>query len=291
MNFNKNIIPFAACLICAATLTLSCTSNPFSNDQEIKEAKLSGQVRLSDELSPDSVYIWLEGFNLGTYTDSSGKFSILLPSPEAQGYGKGYNGEMFLYFYAANYRLDSSTVSFANGKLAKVQQDVNENGSLKELKTLLSLLQINTSIFPSVIHLDEHAPVEVVVKLKVFQYSLQVNYKGLMTKFGIIKTGMIFKSVIDPEINSVFIDLRGSKKLMYNFSSYQQEEWRYNFILNTNELLPGEYSVFPYIVVPQENVPTQLLKSIGNNIEEFGMGYLKLPMKRTDGLFEVMSDN
>lgn len=291
MNFNKNIIPFAACLICVVTLTLSCTSNPFSSDQEIKNIKLSGQVRLSDGLSPDSVYIWLEGFNLGTYTDSSGKFSILLPSPEAQGYGKGYNGEMFLYFYAANYRLDSSTVSFANGKLAKVQQDVNENGSLKELKTLLSLLQINTSIFPSVVHLDEHAPVKVVVKLKAFQYPLQVNYKGLMTKFGIIKTGMVFKSVIDPEINSVFTDLRGSKKLMYNFSSYQQEEWRYNFILNTNELLPGGYSVFPYIIIPQENVPLQLMESIGNNIEEFGMGYLKLPMKRTDGLFEVMSDN
>ena len=67
--------------------------------------------------------------------------------------------------------------------------------------------------------------------------------------------------------------------------------WEYDFKLNKDEILPGKYSVFPYLLIPQRNVPPELIESISPGAEDFGMDYLKLPMKRTDALFEVLNIN
>ena len=296
MCFNKNIIPFAACLIYVATLTLSCTSNPFSNDQEIKEAKLSGQVELSDGLSPDSVYVWLEGINLGAYTDNNGKFSISLPPPEAQGYGKGFNGELNLYFYVANYGLGSSVVVFANGKLDQVQQDIDEDGSLIEVKTLSPLLHIRTSTLLQSLNfgVQDTFPMKVIVEFETFYKTLVVESLREDLPWpqrGFFRTGIIFKSLDNPSQNTIFVD--SPKCFLYHDALLKnsKQTWEYDFELNKDEILPGKYSVFPYLLIHQRNVPPELIESISPGVEDFGMDYLKLPMKRTDGLFEVMSDN
>jgi len=269
---------------------LSCTSNPFSSDEEISGASLTGTVRLSDGSSPDSVYVWLEGFNLQTFTDDSGYFSFSLPPPETQGFGKGFNGDLNIYYYFANYKLDSSTVTFADGKFALNQKEINEDGSLIEVINLSALLQISTSVFPSAVHFGEQKSMYVEVYLKTFQYPLQVEFIGELHKEGVIRTGMIFKSINNPIDYTRFIDTPDSEHLTDVLTRDQQQDWRYYFELDSNEFLPGKYLVFPFILIKQENIPPQLMESMGNNIEEFGMDYLKLPMKRTDGLFEVLAD-
>ncbi|MFH2048808.1 MAG: hypothetical protein ABIJ12_05120, partial [bacterium] len=245
-----------------------------------------------DKTKPDGVYVWLESYDIGTFTDSDGKFSITLPSPEASGLGSDFSGEIYLYFYFANYILDSSVVIFSNGKFSDIQRDIKQDGSLKEVKILSSLLQVNTSIIPSVVRLDENGPVKVTVKLKTFHYPLQIYYRGLLIKPppGILKSGIVFKSIVDPENRSVLFDLPGSKKLIYNFPSFQQEEWEYNYNLNTNELLPGKYSIFPFIIINQKRPPIKLIESLGDtSMYIFQPDYIKLPMKRNDGSFEVLA--
>ena len=58
------------------------------------------------------------------------------------------------------------------------------------------------------------------------------------------------------------------------------QSWR--LIINkTPGLIPvGRYEIIPYIFVEQEDVPPQLLESLGPNVLELGPDFLKIPFKR-----------
>ena len=54
---------------------LNCTNNPFGNDEiSDKGRKITGTVKLTDNSSPQGIYVWLEAIEVGTYTDADGFF-------------------------------------------------------------------------------------------------------------------------------------------------------------------------------------------------------------------------
>ncbi|MCI0698440.1 hypothetical protein L0337_41385 [candidate division KSB1 bacterium] len=88
-----------------------CTSNPFGGDEITGgNRQISGNLILKDKSSPESVYVWLEGFGLNAWTNNRGEFKINLPPPASQGPAGGVDGVFALYFYLANYSLQSTTV-------------------------------------------------------------------------------------------------------------------------------------------------------------------------------------
>jgi len=292
-NFNSKNFSLYLCMICIVVILLSCTSNPFFSDEEISRKEISGYVTLSDNSSPDSVYVWFEGFNLWTYTNDSGYFSITFSSPESQGLGRGFSGELNIYFYLANYRLDTAIVVFSNGRLSNNQKDINKDGELIKAKELQELLNIETFITPSEVSAGQRYQLKVIVKLKTFRENVIVEsfrelYEWPLT--GFFRTGLIFESVDKPILNTRFIDSPECFLFPEVLSKEMEQQWVYDFTIDSTEFLPGKYSVFPYLIITQRNMPTQLLKSIGDStMLDFGLEYLKLPIKRTEGLFEVLA--
>ena len=59
-----------------------CTGSPFSDNEIPQETRrITGKVEISDNThSPEGVYVWLGGFDIGTFTDQDGEFEITLPS-------------------------------------------------------------------------------------------------------------------------------------------------------------------------------------------------------------------
>ena len=58
--------------------------------------------------------------------------------------------------------------------------------------------------------------------------------------------------------------------------------------LQSHQLPKGEYEVIPYLLINQ-SLPEGLLESLGENVEELGPNYLKMPILRETGRF-VLTD-
>ena len=68
-------------LLVITVLTLcTCTKNPFHNNGSVSDHySIKGSVELDDGENPESLYVWLEIINIGTWTDTTGQFSLSLP--------------------------------------------------------------------------------------------------------------------------------------------------------------------------------------------------------------------
>ena len=189
--------------------------------------------------------------------------------------------------------MDTAIVVFSNGRLSNDQKDINKDGELIKAKELQELLNIETFITPSEVSAGQRYQLKVIVKLKTFRENVIVEsfrelYEWPLT--GFFRTGLIFESVDKPILNTRFIDSPECFLFPEVLSKEMEQQWVYDFTIDSTEFLPGKYSVFPYLIITQRNMPTQLLKSIGDStMLDFGLEYLKLPMKRTEGLFEVLA--
>lgn len=275
----------------------SCTYNPFTHNDQITENKIDGEVKLSDGTSPDSIFIWLEGFNIGTYTNQNGQFSLTLPPAEIQGLGTGYNGTFNLYYYLANYKMLLQPLSFVNGELNVNQEVISNDGKLHKIKILPKLLSIKTSISPSSIQFGQDTTLTVTAKLTSYDEYLRVeSLRKPIYISGIpaIRTGLIFKPIDSPADSTIYYDYFDSFFHFDSLLAYQTITFNYEFDSNLINFSPGSYHVYPYLKIiqpngssEQEDVPEKLLDQIAPQIKVKGLYYRRLPMKRTDAVFTV----
>jgi hypothetical protein len=62
------------------------------------------------------------------------------------------------------------------------------------------------------------------------------------------------------------------------------------FGLRGVSISPGNYEMIPYLLVKHEPVPPNLIASLGNNAEAFGLEYLKIPFRREGGSLRVSAN-
>jgi len=145
---------FALFPLVAAVLNLicGCTSNPFG-DNEISEEKrkISGVAQLADQSSAKGIMVWMAGFNVSALTDENGRFEIALPPKGSQGSTGGLSGIFNMYFFVANYLLDSAQVVVQNGAFVYGRGDVNKDGKLSAPRSLRRFLRISTAVLPAAV--------------------------------------------------------------------------------------------------------------------------------------------
>jgi len=278
-------------LIFIVYLLSSCTSNPFFSDEKITTVKLKGQIELDDKTKPDGVYVWLAIYDIGTFTDSDGKFSITLPSPETHGLGNDFSGDVSIYFYLANYRLDSSSIVIANGKLLEDQGNIDDNGNFIEKISLSKFVDIEAFVEPEVVDFNKTNTFRVTIKLMALHETIKVkSLREIITPGGgFLRTGLIIESVEDSGENIIFIDLPVS--FLWGDVLFADQEQLLTIYVSNNQNIfsEGQYRVIPYLLPVQKGVPDGLITSLSPHVEEFCKDYLKLPIKRIDGSFEVLA--
>jgi len=252
----------------------SCVKNPFWDDPKMELPKIKGKLMLDDGSSPESAYIWLEEFDLGTYPDEKGQFKINIPPVSAQNSATGASGLFYLYFFLQNCVLDSIALDFANGKLSNSQLNINDDGSLKEPVILLKLINVETSI------MDEFYPdLSVTIKLntafdKVRYLSHQVTVHKVTTFSGILING-------GPE--NITLIMRDHFPLNSNYVERGTEViWEVPLPVDSlNVMEAGDYEIVPFILVTQTNKPpADLLDNFPPFAEKFHADYLSLPFNR-----------
>lgn len=262
-----------------------CTKNPFGEDDISSGSRqVRGSVQVADAQSSEGVYVWLEGFDLGTHSDASGRFQITLPPTASQGGSGAVSGIFDLYFYLANYQLATAQVVTRNGAFVYSSGDINRNGELKDTKVLHRFLRISTKVEPAVV---------------------SENYPGTITNVQVTLTAavdsvtVVFPRSVGSTLGAVLVRHIGTQQVFIyeSFPNVTTSEvatvgraarsWSMSLNRFARPLPAADYEVFPYLLVRHEVIPGGLIASLGTRVEELGPNYLKIPFRREGGEFTV----
>ncbi|MBN2278949.1 MAG: hypothetical protein JXQ65_00050 [Candidatus Marinimicrobia bacterium] len=294
---NRNICALLSLLF---LLVVRCTENPFFSDEKrMKKEKISGRVELKDGVDPAGVFIWLKTFDLSTYTDEKGKFSLSLPLPENQDGGTGYEGKFILYFFMANYRTDSLTLEFTHGELLEDQDHIIHTGKLKNTITLEPLISFKTTEFQDCLQEEDYFLLEfdrdslfqvVDVEVTVHQrtlvlYSLRQDREWPDT--GFFRTGMIFLP-LDHDSDPVFIESFNAFQSQDAVLAYSTGIWSFELGLRLSDFEEADYEAFPYILIDHPEIPGALWSALGEEKMNFDANYLQYPFKRTPARVRIV---
>jgi hypothetical protein len=275
---------FAAnlCFIILAGCTETSSVNQIDSP---RRDKISGKIGLSPGVSPESVYVWLGGTSLKTYTDNTGAFELTLP---ASGRVPPFNvtASFDLYFYLANYKLSSTPVFVEDGQFLYSRGDIGREGALINTRYLQELLKINTLVQPAEVATSYQGLILVEVSLAAFLDSVVVvfpkasgdKHGGVLLKH--LDSGRIFVDAPDNGFTRTVVEKIGREPLQYTF----------DFSFRPNVLPSGRYEIIPHFLIAQENMPAGLLAGLGENVEALGPNFLKIPIRRKGGQFMVRAD-
>ncbi len=277
-------------LLTISTLAFNqCNHNPFDDDV-IAHTKnsITGNVEQNRADGPQKVFVWLEGFDIGTWTNTSGNFKIDLPPSPIQP-GGGLTGSFKLFFYVSNFKLDSSIIAVQNGELKMSYGDVDETGRLRNQKHLIKTLHIKTEVIPSSVQENYDGPISVELILQSADDKDTVYIKYPDKAEGPL-TVLFFQNI---EAAKDSITILGNDLLLDNFSfaddsiSSVPNVWSSAFQFSPNFLPRGTYQVIPFFIIGRQKVPPALLNNFGDNIELPNKNFVNVPTTRTGGFFNV----
>ncbi len=265
-------------------LIAGCTGNPlFEDDGIVDRNTIRGKVVLSDGASPFGAYVWLEFLSLGTRVDSSGNFELNLSA--ASGPASKAEGPYHLYFFVANYNLDSAVVVFRDGKLLPGKGDVAEDGSLRHTITLRKFLDIEVRVAPPTIptNYKDSLFVAVVLQPHTGQDSITVELPGLLPE-GVAQ--VLFVHLRDDSVEVMATDryaITGSSN--YHLVQYHPLTLTLLLPWPTDRYAPGGYRFLPHVRIHHQPLPKGMLKSL--SVKHTIMDMLRIPYKVSGGRLQV----
>ncbi len=269
-------------LLIVFLMILACTENPFDTPDQIQvsDNTITGKIKLNDGSSPQHVYVWLEGFDLGAYPNSNGEFKIILPPPQLQPNG-GISGAFNLFYYLSNFKLDSTQITMQNGKLVLDFGDVNEYGALRRSKYLRKILKINMTVEPNRISEDFPSGVAIDLTLEATEDTIYIRYPNRSAG----PLAILFFKSCHQEVNLIrmFENSIGAVNApLYTDSiTADRKQWEIGFRLQSNFLPIGDYEIIPYFVILQESIPADLLDDFGSDLRPPDDDFVNIPTLRT----------
>ena len=281
---SHNVIFFATIIL----LLSGCQSSSVGNsDLALGQRQIAGRVSLGSNLSPEGVFVWLEGFDFGARTDVNGDFQFTLPPATLQP-GGGVSGAFQLYFYMANFRLDALTVIVNHGEFIYTPGVFTDSGELTQTRFLSPLLDIEVRPIPESAQQTD----AVILTTRIF---LRTTFSDTVFVF----MPQNVNGVLNPLIYS-----RQDVQQVRVFGSTNAGFTPGDTLAITNDgpvelirlltggppdLEVGRYEIVPFLFVLNNIVPEGLLRSLGSNLDQLGAGYLQLPFRRRTTIFEISS--
>lgn len=277
-------------LTLGAALNFNCLENPFGNQDEIRDKRqVSGQVVFAAGGAAAGVFVWLDIYNVSVSTDAEGKFKIVLPAAQSR---SGLVQEGVLYFYIANYQLASARVKILNGEFMPLEDDLDKQGQVRGPIVMRRAVNIVTEVIPA--SLPANAPSLLIRASVVADEGCAIVYNPLMPEvpYNMPDTAglgaAIFRHLASGDFFVVRLDPQGRANERIVPCSYDSLHRELMIPINQLPVMPvGKYEVIPYLLCEPENTPSGLLAKLGLELNELGANFLKKPMRRTGGVFEI----
>lgn len=274
------LIFYVLTVICIAT---QCTQNPVFSDNVIPAANhwVKGRVVLSDSLIAKGAAVWLEGYDLGTFADQNGEFTLLLPPGGSLQDGVEH-GVFRLFFYVGNYEMAIRNVVVINGNVATNQGDMGRDGFLAETVSLKKILHIETLVDPVSISSGPDT-LNCEVRLTptendTIRFLAQGTSACLFSAF--------IRSLDKP--NEKVVKVQTASMLLNVFTIDNSGIMlKLRIYLRHAELVGGYHEVIPFIILYQPYLPKGIKRLINYDFKSFNAAYLNIPYHRSGGRFQV----
>ncbi len=120
------------------SIHIACLSDKSSitnipNEQNHYNRFIYGYVELEHQTNHNNCAVFLDQLNVGTYTDSSGFYSITIPDSLCSNDKLAFVGVVQLYFYSFNFQLDSLPVVIGENGIITDSLAVVSNGKIKQV--------------------------------------------------------------------------------------------------------------------------------------------------------------
>ncbi|MFQ6616016.1 MAG: hypothetical protein ACE5HZ_04520 [Fidelibacterota bacterium] len=278
---------FIRCVVLSTILGLvvSCTDNPFVAGEEVSPRSIGGRVLLADGSSPGGVFVWLEDVRVSTWTDEKGEFVLSLPAPSQGGGVTGHSGTFSLYFYVANYGIDSAQVVLVNGDVARSRGDLDERGKLADVIHLKRILTIHTDVIPESFPRYYRGQVAVSVTLRALSDDVTVESLKKVENRTLSRSGLIIVDQAGNFVNA--IGFGTTWQLAPEIVSRESKALNMVLTWPPCELQEGLYTMIPYLLIRQGNMPPELVEDMGEDVDDLGPSYLTMPFRRDGGEFFV----
>ena len=268
------------------TTQLACTKSPFDEEVAPPPTKISGRIdlhRVDDDNS--NIYVWLEGINISTFTDSTGYFELELPLERSSDVTGAYR----LFCFVANYTTATADIILQNGLFRYSQGDLDRFGGVNRVIDMFKILDITTIVQPRSTPITFGGPIDVQVTVRAIADSVAVVFPksvgGLLGGlfFRNLDTGQIFIDIPDEGADTKETIIVGSEQPISRRGVFQLNGTNFRDLI-----LPiGDYEVIPYFFIEHEELPAELLRSLGERVEEPHPQFLNIPVKRDGGKFRV----
>lgn len=285
MNFLLPALPLGIYLL----LFSGCTKSPFSEDKTaLGTRQIRGAVTLDDGSSPEGVYVWMQRYDVSAHTDAGGRFQLTLPSPSPSDQSAS-SGVFTVYFYLANFYLDSAKVFTRDGVFVYEKGDVNKNGELSAPRRMQRLLRISTTV-------KRFTPPVTARDSTVVQVSLQADINPVAVVFPNAcpdrecpdhRIGaVLLRNISTNDVYVVQMSPGAASRHLVTVGQVPVTRTMY-FSLDRVLIPAAVYEVIPYLWIEREALPPRLIDSIGSNVLALGPDYLKIPFRREGGRLEV----
>ena len=263
---------------------IGCTGNTLFDDEisSLDGYSFHGRIKVLGSRNGGQVYTWLEEFDVGTWTDSSGYFELKLPPAGTQS-GGGLTGEFRVYYYIANFGLQTSRIYVEKGKLQYGKLSLDEKGAIRGEISLAQILEITTHT-DSIIYSEYSGHITIDVSLQNLIDTVEVEYLSI---YDDTFDGLFLRADTVDMDQAITISYSEIKKsfIITNLSELAMTLWVSKYLFQ-----PGDYYMIPYLYVKQKDLPLSLLRSITEQYNTFGNEYLKLPFRRNDGILKVLKE-
>ncbi|MCK5147223.1 hypothetical protein KAR48_10740 [bacterium] len=244
---------------------------------------VQGVVKLSYGADSSGILCWLEGYNVSTYTDSTGFFYLQLP-PSGSMQSLSENGVFLLYFFMGDYKLAAARVVIKDGCVLTNHGGIGRGGNLKRLYTLKKQLNVHITITNDTIN-NVYDTLHSVIKLSsadgdTVKVITVGNHRELFNGFILEHSGNTKKVIpfMKPGIGlNVFTIIKDTLTL------------RLDLPIRQGFIEPGKYELFPFMVKHEEYLPNELKRFLKYDFFNFRDTYLNIPYKRERVFFHVQN--
>ncbi|HHM02013.1 MAG TPA: hypothetical protein ENJ15_03305 [Caldithrix abyssi] len=264
-------------------LTVSCTENFLFDDEitPVNTRSVEGYVQLRGETDHGGIYVYLEGFDVETYTDAGGYFKLEIPQNPRLQPGQGVDGAFYIWYYVDNYRLMNSLTLVRGGQFSYGHADINDEGRLKKTVVLPKLLDITTSVSPERISEEFDGVLQVNMTLKNLTDSVYVNV--LERKFHELGGVYLINNPDSSNIQFVRLENAANRRVLVDSVQY----WQMLVSRDSLPLFPGKYEVLPFVKLYHKGMPDVLREKFGSNASTFSREFLNLPRKVSPALLTI----
>ncbi|MBN1465841.1 hypothetical protein JXA02_08780 [candidate division KSB1 bacterium] len=271
-----------SCCLFLSLLLLPACDNPFGEDEiEGENRVLSGVVSLPGMQNAKGVYVWLDGVNVGAFTDESGAFRLTLPPRSALKAAGTVTGDLDLYFYTINHLLVVKKVILRDGAVLYGSGDVDRNGEIKNVSLPKSFSVETRAVYP----LPHETGYQSGLSMTAHFIASLEGTKISIPNGSMILLGGCF--VINVETDEVYLyQLPGTGAPFIASLGWREQQWSFYPSSGDEILYWTPYRVIPFIFPYYPDLPKELLQSIGVSETTISEKYLNILFSGEFGQFE-----